>query len=176
MSQLTHWMPERWRESLAHLRDDIHNAVERWFPGRHGSTPSNGSVPVEYVGREPVESLRSPSSIFASSLAIDVDETDDAVQVTADVPGLDPKDFTVEISGQRLVIRGEKKHESHRSERGYRYSERSYGAFARVLPLPCEVVSDQAQAKYTQGVLRITLPKTEQAKAKRVRIRVQEEF
>ena len=174
MSQLTHWIPERWRESLAHLRDDIHHAVERWFPGRHGAAPSNGSVPVEYVGREPMESLWSPSRMFASSLAIDVDETDDEVHVTADLPGLDPKDFTVEISGQRLVIRGEKKHESHRSERGYRYSERSYGAFARALPLPCEVVSDKAQAKYTHGVLRITLPKTEQSKAKRVHIRVQE--
>lgn len=176
MTERTHWIPERWREALANLRDDIYDIAERWLPRSHGTaTNANGNVPVRHRKRmAAADSFWSPSRLLASQPSIDLDETHDEVVVTADLPGLQAEDFTVEISGERLMIRGEKKHESHHSDRAYRYRERHYGAFARVLQLPCEVDADKAQANYKRGVLRVTLPKTERAKAKRIHIQAQE--
>jgi HSP20 family protein len=171
---MTHWIPERWRETLADLRDDIHEIVQRWLPGgQGGEATSNGQVAVLYPNQvDEADKNGSLSRLFASPPAIDLDETDDEVLVTADLPGLDPDDFSVEITGERLVIRGEKKHESSQEGRSYRYHERRYGAFVRAFQLPCEVDADKAKANYSRGVLRITLPKTERAKAKRVKIQV----
>jgi hypothetical protein len=76
------------------------------------------------------------------------------------------------LSGERLIIRGEQKQSSERHGRDYYYAERSYGAFMRILPLPCEVDAEHAQARYKNGVLRVTLPKTAQAKSKRVKVQV----
>lgn len=176
MAERTHWIPERWRETLANLRDDIYDIVERWLPRHHDiATRHNGDVPVRYRERmEATETFWSPSRLLASQPSVDLDETADEVVVTADLPGLDPEDFAVEITGERLVIRGEKKREFSHRDRGYRYQERHYGAFARVLHLPCEVDADQAQAHYRRGVLRLTVPKTERAKAKRIQIQAHE--
>lgn len=175
MTQLTHWIPERWREALVSLRDDIYAIAERWFPWHHGHDATrNGHVPVRYG--EPMDAAQTfgtPSRFLASSPVIDIDETDDEVVVTAELPGLQPDDFVVEITAKRLVIRGEKKHESRRTDHGYTYRERHYGAFAQALTLPCEVDVDKAEANYQHGVLRMTVPKTERAKARRVRIPVQ---
>ena len=170
MTQLTQWIPERWRETLADLRDDIYDIIHRWTLSRQsGGSTSNGSVPVLYPTQvDEVDERRPMSRLFASAPTIDLDETDDEVVVTAAVPGLDAEDFSVEVTGERLVIRGEKKHETHDERQGYRYHERRYGAFARAIQLPCEVDSDQAEADYRHGVLRVTLPKTESAKAKQV--------
>jgi HSP20 family protein len=176
MTERAHWMPERWREALANLRDDIYDIAERWLPRSHGTTThTNGHVPVRSQERTAAaDRFWSPSRWRASQPSIDIDETPDEVLVTADLPGLQAEDFTVEISGERLMIRGEQKHESHHSERGYRYQERHHGVFARVLHLPCEVDADKAQATYNRGVLRVTLPKTERSKAKQIHIQAQE--
>ena len=175
MTQLTHWIPERWRETLANLREDIYEISHRWAPrSQEHEAASSGRVPV----LNPNEMNRATESgtlsrLFTNSPAIDFDETDDEVGITADLPGLDdPDDFSVEVTGERLVIQGEKKHESREERRGYRYHERHYGAFARTVKLPCEVDADKAQADYRRGVLRVTLPKTESAKAKWVKIQV----
>jgi len=61
-----------------------------------------------------------------------------------------------------------------KKEHGYYYAERSYGAFARTVPLPCDIDADRATAISKNGTLRITLPKTEQAKANRIKVQVQE--
>jgi HSP20 family protein len=174
MEQLTRWIPERWRESLAHLRDEIHDIVERWLPKQHsGGRGQNSNVPTRYGELMTENSVWSPVRHFVRSPMVDVDETDDDVVVTAELPGLDPHDFAVEITGERLVIRGEKKHQTDRTGDGYTYSERRYSSFARALELPCEVDPDKAEAKYKHGVLRVVLPKSERTKAKRVRIHVQ---
>ena len=174
MEQLTHWIPERWRESLMHLRDEIHDIVERWLPKRHsGGRVQSSSVPNRYGELMIEDTFWSPSRRFVSSPTVDVDETDDDVVVTADLPGLDPDDFAIEITGERLVIQGTKQHQSNRTGHGYTYSERRYSTFARALQLPCEVDPDKAQARYKHGVLRVVLPKSERTKAKRVKIHVQ---
>jgi HSP20 family protein len=174
MEQLTRWIPENWRASLAQLRDEIHGIVERWLPGRRNDTSThNGNVPVRYSEIVEDSPFWGPSRFMASSPMLDVDETDDEVVVSAELPGHDPKDFAVEITAERLVIRGERRHETSRTGRGYTYSQRQYGAFAQALRLPCEVNPDKAQATYKRGILRVMMPKTARARARRMKIAVQ---
>jgi len=91
---------------------------------------------------------------------IELSETDKAVMVSAELPGLTEKDVQVEIANGVLSIRGEKKAE--RSDEGKFFSERYYGSFQRQIPLE-GVLEDQAEAKFHDGVLTVTLPKSEQA-------------
>jgi HSP20 family protein len=90
---------------------------------------------------------------------IELDETDKAVTVSAELPGMSEKDVEVEIANGVLSIRGEKKSET---DNGGRYSERYYGSFERRIPLD-GVQDDKAEANFRNGVLTVSLPKTEQA-------------
>jgi HSP20 family protein len=90
---------------------------------------------------------------------IELNETDKAVTVSAELPGLSEKDVQVEIAKGVLSIRGEKKSET---DDGGRYSERYYGSFERRIPLD-GVQEDKAEANFRNGVLTVSLPKTEQA-------------
>ena len=90
---------------------------------------------------------------------IELNETDNAVTVSAELPGLSDKDVQVEIANGVLSIRGEKKAER---DNGGRYSERYYGSFERRIPLE-GVEEDKAEANFRDGVLTISLPKTERA-------------
>jgi HSP20 family protein len=90
---------------------------------------------------------------------IELDETDKAVTVSAELPGMSEKDLQVEIANGVLSIRGEKKSET---DNGGRYSERYYGSFERRIPLD-GVQDDKAEANFRNGVLTVSLPKTEQA-------------
>lgn len=90
---------------------------------------------------------------------IELSETDKTVTVSAELPGLSEKDVQVEIANGVLTIRGEKKSET---DNGGRYSERYYGSFERRIPLD-GVQDDKAEASFRNGVLTISLPKTEQA-------------
>jgi HSP20 family protein len=90
---------------------------------------------------------------------IELGETEKAVTVSAELPGMNEKDVQVEIANGVLSIRGEKKSET---DNGGRYSERYYGSFERRIPLE-GVQEDKAEASFRNGVLTVTLPKTEQA-------------
>lgn len=91
---------------------------------------------------------------------IELAETDKAVTVSAELPGLGEKDVQVEIANGVLSIRGEKKAE--RNDEGKLFTERYYGSFQRQIPLE-GVLEDKAEAKFRDGVLTVTLPKSEQA-------------
>jgi len=169
-------IPDSWRRSLVHLRDDIHDAVDRWWHQRHATDERGDSLPVRRAPADLVEDdpfFRLPSPFIPQHPVMDIEETDTELIVTAELPGLDKDDFTVDISGNRLRIRGEKKRSSEKQEHGYYYAERSYGAFARTVPLPCDIDADRATAISKNGTLRITLPKAEQAKANRIKVQVQ---
>jgi len=101
---------------------------------------------------------------------VDMEEDDSEIRVTAEMPGLEKEDFKVEVLGDRLIIRGEKKAEREKREAGYFYSERSYGSFSRSLQLPAEVEVEKAKAEYKNGVLKLRLPKSETAKAKQIKV------
>lgn len=100
----------------------------------------------------------------------EVSETDDEIQVKAELPGMDEKDIDIKLDGDVLTIRGERKQEKETKKRNYHVSEMSYGGYSRTIPLPAEVDATKAKAKFKRGVLTLNLPKTEQAKAARKRI------
>jgi HSP20 family protein len=102
--------------------------------------------------------------------SIEAVETDKDVRVSAELPGLDEKDIEVLVDEDVLTIRGEKKAETEDKER--RFSERYYGRFERVIPLPFAIEQDKVEASFNNGVLTVTLPKSAKAqeKAKRVPI------
>ena len=107
--------------------------------------------------------------------SIDVDETDQAYTVTAELPGLSEKDIQLNLRENTLTISGEKKSERNEAQGGRRYSERSFGRFERSIPFPAEVDADRVDAAFRDGVLTVTLPKNEKAqdKTRRIEIRSQ---
>ena len=102
----------------------------------------------------------------------DVVETDNGVEVTIELPGLEQKDVEVTLTDEALTIRGEKQIERKEEKRGYYVSERSYGSIFRTIPLPAGVDSDKAEAMFKNGVLTIRLPQRPEAKAKVKKIEV----
>ncbi|MBB6189910.1 HSP20 family protein [Sphingobium wenxiniae] len=92
---------------------------------------------------------------------VELGETDKELRVTAELPGLDEKDVEISVEEGALTLRGEKRSEVEDKDRGY--SERSYGRFERRIGLPKGVDRDQASASFRNGVLTVTLPKTEAA-------------
>lgn len=104
---------------------------------------------------------------------VDVTESDKEFRVTAELPGINEKDLEVTFADGSLMIKGEKRKE-HEEEKGdYYHSERQFGVFERTIPLPSEVTPDEAKASFKNGVLKITLPKTEEARSKRKTIPIQ---
>ena len=105
--------------------------------------------------------------------SVDVAETKNEVIVKAELPGMDPKDVDLTLSDGNLVIQGEKKQEKEETDENYQYVERSYGSFVRSVRLPKEVRQDKISASYKNGVLKVVLPKSEEAKRKEVKIKVE---
>ena len=102
-----------------------------------------------------------------------VAETKNEIVVKAEVAGMDPKDIDISLSDGVLTIKGEKKQEKEEKEADYHLTERSYGSFTRLVQLPKEVQSDKISASYKDGILKITLPKSEEAKKKEIKIKVE---
>jgi len=105
--------------------------------------------------------------------SLDVAETKNEIVVKAEVAGMDPKDIDISLSDGVLTIKGEKKQEKEEKEADYHLVERSYGSFTRLVQLPQEVQRDKISASYKNGILKITLPKSEEAKKKEVKIKVE---
>ena len=105
--------------------------------------------------------------------ALDLAETGNELVVKCEVPGLDPKDIDISLSDGMLTIKGEKKQEREEKETDYHLVERSYEAFTRSIQLPKEVQGDKISASYKNGILKITLPKSEEAKKKEIKIKVE---
>ncbi len=103
---------------------------------------------------------------------LDVSETKDSYVVKAELPGIDPKEIDISLMNDILTIKGEKKQEKEEKEENYHIIERSYGAFTRSVRLPGQVQSDKINATFKNGVLKVTLPKTEEAKKKEIKIKV----
>jgi HSP20 family protein len=101
---------------------------------------------------------------------IDVAETDTAVEVTAELPGLDEKDFEVVLKDDLLTLKGEKKSEREEKNKDYHVVERSFGSFSRSIRLPFEADPETVKAQFTKGVLKVTVGKPAEAKNKTVKI------
>jgi HSP20 family protein len=105
------------------------------------------------------------------SPSLDLAETDNAFEIRLDIPGLESKDIDIEVSGNIVTIRGERKEEKEEKGKSFRRVERRHGAFSRTLTLPSNVNSDEAAAAYLNGVLTLTLPKREDAAPKKVAVK-----
>jgi HSP20 family protein len=103
---------------------------------------------------------------------MDVVETDKAIEIDAELPGMTEKDIDVSVVDNVLTVKGEKKEEKEEKDTDYHMVERSYGAFTRSLMLPYEVDASKVEAKFDKGVLKITLPKPAEVKAKTKKIKI----
>jgi HSP20 family protein len=104
--------------------------------------------------------------------AMDVYEEKDEVVVKAELPGLSKEDLEVTLTESTLTLKGEKKKEEEVKEKNFYRSERSSGSFVRTIDLPAEVKTDQTKASFENGVLEIRLPKTEDAKRKVIKVKI----
>jgi HSP20 family protein len=104
---------------------------------------------------------------------VEVTEGADNFNVSVDLPGVKKDDFKISAEGARLTISGERKEESEKKEKGGYFSEKVYGAFQRTIELPTEVRGDKAKASYKDGVLCITLPKSENSKPRQISVDIE---
>jgi HSP20 family protein len=102
---------------------------------------------------------------------MDVSETDKELRIQAELPGVSENDIDVSLHEDVLTIRAEKKQERKEEREGVHFSERAFGTFQRSLRLPFQVNPDQVQARFANGVLSVTLPKTQpQERSRRIQI------
>jgi len=146
--ELTPWKPFEFDR----LRKEMDRVWDSFFEGRPGRR-----------NREEGEWLPS----------LDVAETKGDLVVRAELPGMDPKDIDISLNEGVLTIRGEKKQEKEEKEEGYHLIERSYGSFTRSIRLPKEVQSEKIEASFKNGILKVVLPKSEEAKKKEIKIKVE---
>ncbi len=172
--------------------------LKKWFPFRffrNGSRPTtlpndgNSSLSVtgmrdemdrifERLWNNPFAAIESQDRWFGDYSQtefmprLDVTDDDNNLRVTIEAPGVDPKDFDIELSDGVMTIRGEKRREETRTDEGCYRLERSYGSFQRIVPLPSEIDTTRCEAKFDKGIVTIKLPKTEKAKKQTVHVAV----
>lgn len=101
---------------------------------------------------------------------VDIRETDDALVLTAELPGLTKEDIEITLENNVLTIRGERKFERDADKENFHRIERAYGAFSRTFSLPSNVRGDGVEASFRDGVLHIQVPKAEEAKPRKIAI------
>jgi HSP20 family protein len=104
--------------------------------------------------------------------AVDVADTATGYEIAAELPGLDEKNIEVKLSEGTLTIRGEKKEEKEEKKKDYYLSERHYGSFQRSFSVPDGVDAEKIEAKFKNGVLTVTLPKTAEAQKREKKIEI----
>jgi HSP20 family protein len=102
--------------------------------------------------------------------AVDIQESADALTITAELPGLKPEEVEITVENQVLNLAGERKFERETKGETLHRVERSYGAFSRSFTLPATVAADKVVATFEHGVLTITLPKADSSKPRKVKI------
>jgi len=108
----------------------------------------------------------------AWSPAVDIYEKDGTIVLKAELPGIEPKDVDVRVENNILTLKGERRFEAEVQQDSYQRVERAYGTFSRSFTLPTVVDTDNIKAEFKDGVLRMSLPKKEEAKPKQISINV----
>jgi HSP20 family protein len=155
MKPVTPWRPMRELETLQRRMDELFDQLTGRFFG-------------------PGERERSIWGTEAWTPAIDSHVEKDTLIAKADLPGIDPKEVSISVTGNQLTIEGERKREEKKEEKNYLYQELAYGKFARTLTLPEGVDADKIKANYKDGALEITMPVPKQLATERVQIGVQQ--
>ena len=126
----------------------------------------NETFPAVFGEQEPTTRTWAPP--------VDIYETDNALVLKADLPGIDPKDVDIRVENGVLYLKGERKFEKEEKKENYHRIERSYGAFTRSFALPSSIEADHVTAEYKGGQLILTMPKREEAKPKAIKINVEQ--
>jgi len=147
-------------------------AITRWRPFRDIVTMQDDMNRFfeDFFGHPLV---RTEWSDGAWNPTMDVSETKDDLVIKAEMPGMNKEDVKISIHDNVLTLKGEKKQEKEEKDANYHRIERSYGSFCRSFTLPTSVKADKVKATYKDGVLNVTLPKTEEAKPKEIPILVE---
>ena len=120
----------------------------------------------DFFSAEPFLSTRER----ALSPRIDVIDKPNEFIVKAEIPGVDKKDLDIEIGDDYITLKGEKKEAEEHKEEDYYYKESFHGKFLREIALPQKIKSDAAKATYENGILKISVPKAEESKAKKIQV------
>lgn len=107
------------------------------------------------------------------SPAVDIYEEKDRIVLKADLPGVDEKDISLDVEGNRLTLKGERRLEREVKEENRLRLERSYGFFARSFSLPGTVDAEKIRASYNEGVLEVSIPKKDESKPKQIAIKIE---
>jgi len=114
-----------------------------------------------------------PMEMEEVSPSLDIFDEDGNVVIKAELPGMKKEDVEVSVTDHTMRITGEKKREEKVEKKNYYWEERSYGSFSRSFQLPSEVQTDKAEAKFKDGILEVRIPKTEEAKSKEKKVKVE---
>jgi HSP20 family protein len=147
MADITRWDPF---QDLDSIQDELNRLFGRTF---------NGSE------------MTRPGSTGSWLPALDVYETADKIVVSAELPGLDPKEVEVSVEDSTLTIRGQRHFEQETDEQNYRRIERRYGSFTRSIRLPQTADTEKIDARFDKGMLTVEVPKREEAKPKRIEVK-----
>lgn len=165
---------------LSSLRTEMNRLFDR-FGGR-GAAPSGGRRTGDLAAFDPFG--RDPFELLESALAegglesfgrADLSETEEAYELQVDLPGMKKDDVQVDYSDGILTISGERRDEREDERKGYYLSERSYGAYRRSFRVPENVDHDAISARFSDGVLTVKLPKTEESRETARRIDIKDE-
>jgi HSP20 family protein len=153
MKALTPWQPMRELESLQRRMEELFNGLSERFSG--GARPRS-----VWGGEEWMPAIE--SHVDNGNLIVKMD-----------LPGVDPKEVSISVTGNQLTIEGERKREEKKEEKDYSYREVAYGKFSRSMTLPEAVDADKVKAAYKNGVLEVTIPVPKQLAAKKIQIEAQ---
>ena len=152
---------------------ELRRQMDRLFDDFMQGWPAHrafGSHPFDFERlAEPLGLSRGGDTI---NVRFDVSESDESVEITAELPGIDESDIDVTLADGVMTIKGEKKAESEKKKKDYYLSERHYGSFLRSFRLPDSVDPEKVKATFDKGVLAITLPKRAAAKQKQKKISI----
>ncbi len=146
-------------------------ALTRWDPAADFAAMRNLMDRVFETGFPRLVPFRNGGEdLGPANLNLDVIETGDSFVIKAAIPGVDPKDVEITVEDDILTIKGEFEHKEEANEENYLRREIRYGAFQRQLRLPPTVDADHAQATFEHGMLRLSLPKKPEARARSIKI------
>ena len=149
--------------TMQRFADEFDRMFEDLGFGRHLATPFGRQL----FGTEP---FGKETGLEGWAPDVEVFQKNNELTIKADLPGLKKDEVSVEITEDAVTIHGERKREREEESEGYYRSERSYGSFYRVVPLPEGAISDQAKAQFRNGVLEITMPAPPASKGRRLEI------
>jgi HSP20 family protein len=145
--------------------------IVRWEPFRDLLTTQRE---FDRLFKEAFSPMSGETEVSTRSWAppVDIYETEDAIVLKAELPGIDPKDVEVRVEDNTLYLKGERNYEKEVKEQNYHRIERSYGSFARSFSLPNSIDAEKVKAEYKDGLLTLTMPKREETKPKTIKIDV----